>query len=386
MLKQLSVAAALAGAALAQNTPSLADALRSSSELSTLAGLVPQDVLQTLSSASNITILAPGNSAFEKVSPQLLSSLTTTPGAITALLQYHVLNGSYPSSAIPEQGAFVPTLLTNSSYTNVTGGQVVHATTEDNKVVFFTGSLSNSTVTTANVNFTGGVIHIIDTLLTIPGSVSDIATAAGLTSVRGALVSANLVETVNTTPDVTIFAPTNQAFQNIGSALPGLSADDLTKILTYHVIAGTVGYSTRLANGTSLATVNGANVTITINDNGIFVNNAEVVIADVLVANGVVHVIDQVLNPNNATVSNEDDGVPAYSGATPVSAAPFTSGQPTPSAPIGGGAGAGNGTRPTGSGSPTSSTGLPQATTNAAPVLAVSGGFAGLLAAAAFFL
>lgn len=149
MLKQLSIAAALAAAAVAQNTPSLADALKSSSELSTLAGLVPQDVLQSLSSASNITILAPGNSAFEKVSPQLLSSLTSNQGAITALLQYHVLNGSYPSSAIPDEGAFVPTLLTNSSYTNVTGGQVVHATTEDDKVVFYTGSLSNSTVTTA---------------------------------------------------------------------------------------------------------------------------------------------------------------------------------------------------------------------------------------------
>ncbi|XP_014555042.1 hypothetical protein COCVIDRAFT_39103 [Bipolaris victoriae FI3] len=385
MLKQLSIAAALAAAAVAQNTPSLADALKSSSELSTLAGLVPQDVLQSLSSASNITILAPGNSAFEKVSPQLLSSLTSNQGAITALLQYHVLNGSYPSSAIPDEGAFVPTLLTNSSYTNVTGGQVVHATTEDDKVVFYTGSLSNSTVTTANVNFTGGVIHIIDTLLTIPGSVSDIATAAGLTSVRGALVSANLVQTVDTTPDVTIFAPTNQAFQNIGSALPGLSTDDLTKILTYHVIAGTVGYSTRLANGTSIATVNGANVTITVNDDGIYVNNAEVVIADVLVANGVVHVIDQVLNPNNTTVSDSEDGVPAYSGATPVSNAPFTSGQPTPSAPIGGGAGAGNGTRPTGTGTPTGS-GLPQATANAAPAVAVSGGFAALFAAAAFFL
>lgn len=188
---------------------------------------------------------------------------------------------------------------------------------------------------------------------------------------------------MNTTPDVTIFAPTNQAFQNIGSALPGLSADDLTKILTYHVIAGTVGYSTRLANGTSIATVNGANVTITVDDDGIFVNNAEVVIADVLVANGVVHVIDQVLNPNNATVADGDDGEPAYQSATPVSEAPFTSGQPTPSAPIGGGAGNG---RPTGTGSPTSSSGLPQATANAAPAVAVSGGFAALLAAAAFFL
>jgi uncharacterized surface protein with fasciclin (FAS1) repeats len=385
MLKQLSVAAALAGLTVAQNTPSLADALNSSSDLSTLKGLVPQEVLQTLNNASNITILAPSNSAFQKVSQEQLSALTSNSGLLTALLQYHVLNGSYLASAIPDSGAFVPTLLTDKMYTNVTGGQVVHAKTEDDKVVFFTGNLSNSTVTTANVNFTGGVIHIIDNVLTIPGAVSDIATAAGLTSVRGALVSANLVDTVNTTPDVTVFAPTNDAFKNIGSALPNLSADDLTKILTYHVIAGTVGYSTSLANGTSIATVNGANVTITVGDDGIFVNNAKVVVADVLVANGVVHVIDEVLNPNNATAANpddnDDDGEPAFEGATPVSEAPFTSGQPTASAPVGG-----NATSPS---STASGSGLPQATTNAAAAAAAlptgAAGLGALLGAAAVY-
>jgi uncharacterized surface protein with fasciclin (FAS1) repeats len=149
MLKQLSVAAALAGLTIAQNTPSLADALNSSSDLSTLKGLVPQEVLQTLNNASNITILAPSNSAFQKVSQEQLSALTSNSGLLTALLQYHVLNGSYLASAIPDSGAFVPTLLTDKMYTNVTGGQVVHAKTEDDKVVFFTGNLSNSTVTTA---------------------------------------------------------------------------------------------------------------------------------------------------------------------------------------------------------------------------------------------
>lgn len=149
MLKQLSVAAALAGLAAAQNTPSLAAALNSSSDLSTLQGLVPQNVLQALSSASNITILAPSNAAFGKVSQDTLSALTSDPSLLTALLQYHVLNGSYLASAIPSEGAFVPTLLTDQSYTNVTGGQVVHATTEDDKVIFFSGNMNNSTVTTA---------------------------------------------------------------------------------------------------------------------------------------------------------------------------------------------------------------------------------------------
>lgn len=381
MLKHLSIAA-LAGLAAAQNTPSLAAALNSSSDLSTLSSLVPPSVLQTLNAASNITILAPSNSAFQKVSQAQLSALSSNPGLLTALLEYHVLNGTYLASAIPQNGTFVPTLLTNKTYTNVTGGQVVEAVAQDNQVVFFSGNLSNSTVTTANVNFTGGVIHIIDTVLTIPGLVSDIATTAGLTSVRGALVQANLVDTVNYTPDLTVFAPTNEAFQNIGSALPNLTVDDLTKILTYHVVAGTVGYSTKLMNGTSLKTVNGQNVTITVGSNGIFVNNAEVVIADVLVANGVVHVIDQVLNPNNATAANPNSqsaGAPAYSGASSVSSAPFTSGQPQASTTL---------ASPTsGSTSATASrSGAPQATANAAASMPTgAAGLGALLGAAAVY-
>lgn len=58
------------------------------------------------------------------------------------------------------------------------------------------------------------------------------------------------------------------------------------------IIKGAVGYSSGLKNGTKLPTVNGAEVTITINNGMVFVNGAKVIIPDVLVSNGVVHVID----------------------------------------------------------------------------------------------
>lgn len=57
-------------------------------------------------------------------------------------------------------------------------------------------------------------------------------------------------------------------------------------------LKGAVGYSSGLKNGTKLPTVNGAEVTITINNGNVFVNGAKVIIPDVLVSNGVVHVID----------------------------------------------------------------------------------------------
>ncbi|EDU46006.1 beta-ig-h3 fasciclin [Pyrenophora tritici-repentis] len=387
MVKPLS-ALALAGLAVAQNNaaPDLVTALTgAASELSTLAGLVPASILTTLSSLQNITLLAPSNAAFAKVNNATLGALTANPGLLSALLTYHVLNGTFASTAITEDSVFVPTLLTNTSYANVTGGQRVEVEEEDDKVVFYSGLGMNSTVTTADVRFSGGVIHIIDTVLSIPPAASDALTAGGLTSLRGALVRANLVDTVNTTPDVTIFAPNNDAFKNIGSALPNLTTEQLTSILTYHVVAGTVGYSAGLTNGTKLKTVNGAELTITIDDDDVFVNDARVIMTDVLIGNGVVHVIDEVLNPNNATIASPDadEGDPAFEGATPVSDAPFTSGQPTPTVGLAPGSGSGAGGAGGAAANPTSS-GPPQATTNAAVKGAV--GVGALFGAAAVYL
>lgn len=131
-------------------------------------------------------------------------------------------------------------------------------------------------------------------------NISTTAVAAGLSGVAGALTQANLVNALDTTPDVTVFAPNNSAFQAIGSALGSLSTQDLTSILQYHVVNGTVGYSSALENGTSLQTLGGSNLTIQVIDGDVFVNSAKVVTPNVLVANGVVHVID-VSAPYSAT-------------------------------------------------------------------------------------
>jgi len=337
MLSKLSLLA-FVSAVMAQTdgAPSLTQALNSSQELSSLSALLSGpglgQLVESLGSSQNVTILAPSNQAFESIGNETLTALGSNAGLLTALLQYHVLNGTFLSSAITNQSAFVPTLLTNPLFTNVTGGQVVDAKTSGDNVTFFSGLLANSTVSPADVNFTGGVIHVIDRFLVLPEVPSDTLTTAGLSSLRGALNQTDLIEAVDTTPDVTIFAPSNEAFRNIGSALANISNEDLASVLTYHVVNGTVGYSSGLENNTVLTTLNGANLTITIGDEGrIFVNNARVTIADVLVANGVVHVIDEVLNPANSTIADPagDEGEPGFPDATAVSEAPFTSGQPT---------------------------------------------------------
>ncbi|KAF2473461.1 FAS1 domain-containing protein [Lindgomyces ingoldianus] len=354
----------LANYAFTQSTNQTLNAtLSGNSQLSNLTTFLNASpgLIQALGQTQNITILAPNNDAFSALlSSSAGGALASDSGLVSALLQYHVLNGTYPASMITNMSMFIPTLLMNESYSSVTGGQRVEAVMIGNETVFYSGLLQNSTVTQANINFTGGIIHVVDSVLTLPISVSETASTANLTSIRGALNATNLTSIINETPDLTIFAPTNGAFQSIGSALANLSVSDLADILTYHVVNGTVAYSASLMNGTSIQTVQGGNITITIDANGtVFVNSAKVITPNVLVANGVVHVIDNVLNPNATSARptlSATSGAPGFTGASSVSDVPFTSGQPTPTTTV----------NPTSKGPGPASTGVGSSSTGAA--------------------
>jgi uncharacterized surface protein with fasciclin (FAS1) repeats len=127
----------------------------------------------------------------------------------------------------------------------------------------------------------------------------DTAVAAGsFSTLVAAVQAAGLVETLKGEGPFTVFAPTDEAF----AALPegtveGLLADPaaLGAILTYHVIAGKV-MSGDLTEGMTAATVNGADVTITL-EGGAKINGANIVQADIETTNGVIHVIDAVILP-----------------------------------------------------------------------------------------
>ena len=333
--------AALAGAALAQeSTPDLTTLLSNQTELSNLTSYLQAfpDFTGQLSGLRNITLLAPNNAAFANLLNSSAGAALTNgdQSLITALFSYHVVNGTYANLT---EAKFLPTLLQPPQYTNVTGGQVVSVYESDNVTSFVSGLLTTANLTMEPLNFTGGVVHIIDNVLLIPQNVSETATQLNLTAAAGALKNASLVDSVDYLEDVTIFVPNNEAFSAIGSALPNLTMEELTPILTYHVVNGTVGYSNKLENGTILKTLEGTNVTITVEDNGdVFVNSAKVVLPDVLVANGVVHVIDNVLNPENATATapanGTESGSPAFEGASSASNIPFTSGVAEPTSTI----------------------------------------------------
>jgi uncharacterized surface protein with fasciclin (FAS1) repeats len=129
----------------------------------------------------------------------------------------------------------------------------------------------------------------------------DTAVGAGtFTTLVAAIEAAGLVETLKGSGPFTVFAPTDAAF----AALPAGTVEDLLKpenkdkliaVLTYHVVPGKV-MSTDLSEGLTAATVQGGNITITL-EGGAKVNGATISTADIEASNGVIHVIDAVILP-----------------------------------------------------------------------------------------
>ncbi|KAM0326166.1 hypothetical protein ACHAQA_006761 [Verticillium albo-atrum] len=337
---QFSSFIAFALAATAASAQQLAQLLSQTPELSTLNSLlatVPQ-VGQMLSTASDITILAPSNQAFEKFMRDHpdQAQMSNNPQAVTALLQYHVVMGMVMSNQLSAQPAFAQTLL-NAPFANVTGGQHVELTLVDNRAMVLSGYKQMSMVTTADVMFSGGVVHIVDTVLSVPGSPARTAVDMGLTSAAGALTRAQLVDAVNAMRDVTIFAPSNEAFKAIGNTAEQLPPQQLGQVLQYHVLDRQVMFSAMLAQaaqggqqgGAMLRTLSGAMVSVRVQDGSVFVNSARVIMADVITSNGVVHVLDNVLNPAATQLTPDTSRAtqaPAFDGAQRSNQEPFTQG------------------------------------------------------------
>jgi len=127
----------------------------------------------------------------------------------------------------------------------------------------------------------------------------DTAVAAGsFTTLIAAVEAAGLVDTLKGEGPFTVFAPTDEAFAALPEGTVAALLEDiptLTAILTYHVIPGAV-MSGDLSDGMMAETVNGQSVTITLGD-GVRVDGANVVMADIEASNGVIHVIDAVILP-----------------------------------------------------------------------------------------
>ncbi|KAJ3333136.1 hypothetical protein HDU76_011213 [Blyttiomyces sp. JEL0837] len=299
---------ALAASALGVSTNGIVEELTAFSNISsTLISVVKTqpDILNALSSAKGpITLFAPTNDAFAAA---LKAGLNASDSALVAdVLTYHVVPNVVftPNATLPRQ--FVQTLRKNPLNFNKPTDLRVDF---DGKEVVLSFGLASSKVVQSNFILNGnGVIHFVDTVLTPPEKTSATAVAAKLTALVGALTATKTVDVVDSLQGVTILAPVDAAFEAIASTVKTLTADNITAVLEFHVIPG-VYYSTDLvAAGAKLAgiptylgqqtlteTNDGKTVSVAGPSNS---SPAKVAIADVLIANGVVHVIDTVLLPD----------------------------------------------------------------------------------------
>jgi uncharacterized surface protein with fasciclin (FAS1) repeats len=217
--------------------------------------------------------------------------LADPTGDLADILLYHVLGASVKSTDL-SNGQTATTLL----------GKDIKVTISASGVF-----INNAKVTVADIMADNGVVHVIDAVLLPPTvTVVDIVVnSASHNTLETAVIAAGLADDLSGAGPFTVFAPTDAAFAALpAGTLTKLLSDptgDLADILLYHVLSGKVK-STSLRNGMKSTTLLGKDITVTINANGVFINNAKVTVADIMADNGVVHVIDAVLLPPTVTV------------------------------------------------------------------------------------
>jgi uncharacterized surface protein with fasciclin (FAS1) repeats len=270
---------------LAQATPNL-------STLVTAIGAA--NLTTTLKGPGPFTVFAPTNTAFNALPDGVLAALLDKPEVLAEILQYHVVSGKVFSSDLSDGD--VNTLLPDQTVeVDVNGASVT-----------LNGS---AMVSTANIEGTNGVVHIIDEVL-IPENFSafDIVEIVMANDDFSTLETAlgkfpAIVTALQGDGPFTVFAPTNAAFEKFlmedsrFATLADIPDAVLEDVLQYHVIAGQEIYSSAIAAG-DVPSLQGENITISLNGSTVVLNgNANVANADVPASNGVIHVIDNVILP-----------------------------------------------------------------------------------------
>jgi len=290
---------------------------------------------ETLEGEGPFTVLAPTDAAFDDAFAALgitAEELLANP-AVADILTYHVL----PQAA---DSQLVATL--DGSTVDTVNGQAIAINAVDGEIVIN----ETATVVSADLEADNGIVHVINAVLLPPDVVETLGVAASddmeeeeetsttttteamdeeptiaeivadsaagdpaeFTVPLAALDTAGLVDALNTPGDeLTVFAPTDEAFgkllADLGVTVEELLADpDLANILLYHVVPGVFDSATVIAAAPidALDTLNpdGATLKVEVVDGAVVINeSAEVIQADVVASNGVIHVIDAVLVP-----------------------------------------------------------------------------------------
>ncbi|WP_194974045.1 fasciclin domain-containing protein [Aquiflexum lacus] len=292
-------------------TPNLVEAATDAGLTILLDAVTAVDGLaDDLLNADAITVFAPRNEAFvdalELFNAANLDQLVARIGGIENLetvLGFHVVPAVAFSGDLAATNTF-PTL----------GGQELTVTKNGSTVTVTDANGVTSTVVAADVAIENGVVHVIDKVLlpelTLP-TVVEAATAAELNILLEAVTKANLGGALLDAEAITVFAPRDEAFlalleaqevDTLDELIAKLGPDNISKVLTFHVVPATA-FSFDLAEGPqSVPTLAGENLTVTRTGDSVTVTDTagttyNVTIANVAIQNGVVHVIDGVVLP-----------------------------------------------------------------------------------------
>ncbi|RUA18546.1 MAG: fasciclin domain-containing protein [Flavobacteriia bacterium] len=238
------------------------------------------------------TVLAPTDEAFETFLNG--AALEDVPvDVLTNVLLNHVISGEVTSEDLTGLGSgYTSTLAVGA------GDQNMSLFFDTSDGVTFNGV---STVVMPDVKALNGIVHVVNAVIDLPNIVDHAVANPNLTSLVGALTDGgnttftNLLS--NEEEDFTVFAPLNDAF----SAFTNPNGNDLNAILSNHVVVGAAAFSSGLTNSyvnTAAEFDTDENLSLYINtDDGVTLNGtSNVVLADIVATNGVIHAVDAVID------------------------------------------------------------------------------------------
>lgn len=251
------------------------------------AALEAAGLVSTLQGEGPFTVFAPTDDAFARLPEGTVENLLKpeNKSRLVAVLTYHVVPGSVSAAEVTKLNA-----------AKTVNGQRVEIQVKDGSVL-----IDQARVVKADIGCSNGIIHVIDqVILPTSDTISEVAAKAGsFATLLAAAKAAGLVDALSAEGPLTVFAPTDAAFAalpegTVESLLKPENKSHLAAILKFHVVPGRV-YSTDLAGGEPVNTLQGSTVALTTVGGQPQIGKAKVTSADIDAANGVIHVIDQVL-------------------------------------------------------------------------------------------
>jgi transforming growth factor-beta-induced protein len=252
------------------------------------AALTRAGLLDALQGTDPLTVFAPTDEAFANLLTAIgQTSIDDVPvSVLQSILTYHVVEGKVASSMI-------------------SAGDVTTLSGEDISLSTANGIEVNGVmvINPFDVDATNGIVHTINEVL-VPPSIAPFVNSVlepayfnvNFSKLIEAAVKAGVVSTLLDTPNLTIFAPDNDAFMASGVDPSAIDAETLAAVLTYHVVGSKV-LSSDIPN-VGVETLNGNELNFSLTGSGNYINGStEIVAVDIESGSGVVHVIDMVLMP-----------------------------------------------------------------------------------------